>query len=317
MKLISKMEFGSIVYGTNLPTSDKDYKQVFLPTAEQILLGRVKQAIVESTKKDNNVKNSSDDVDVESFSLCKYLKLLSEGQTVSLDMLFVPKKHLVLTSPIWEEIQRHKDKILHSQYNSFVGYARTQANRYGIRGSRVAEVRGFVDLLKSFNPYEQLRDNHFKIVAFCADKEHTSFFADKINPSVYLYECCDRKAQDRMKVKDALQIFEKVLAEYGNRSLMAEKNEGVDWKSLQHAIRILNQSKELLLTGNIEFPRPNADFLLQIRKGELPYKQVAELIENGIEELETTVKDSVLPEKPDQKWIDEFVCSVYKQVIQN
>ena len=35
LNLIVKMQFGSHVYGTDLPTSDLDYKAVYLPTADE------------------------------------------------------------------------------------------------------------------------------------------------------------------------------------------------------------------------------------------------------------------------------------------
>ena len=41
MNLIVKMVFGSHLYGTNTPQSDKDFKGVFMPTNEQIYLGKI------------------------------------------------------------------------------------------------------------------------------------------------------------------------------------------------------------------------------------------------------------------------------------
>jgi hypothetical protein len=39
---------------------------------------------------------------------------------------------------------------------------------------------------------------------------------------------------------------------------MAETQEGVDWKALSHAVRVGTQALELLKTGHVTFPLPNA-----------------------------------------------------------
>jgi hypothetical protein len=59
------------------------------------------------------------------------------------------------------------------------------------------------------------------------------------------------------------------------------------------------------------FPRPDAPLLLQIRKGEFPYKQVAELIEEGVERVEKLSETSKLREKPDRGQAEEFVLRMY------
>ena len=91
---IVRMEFGSHVYGTNLPTSDRDYKTVFIPSGMDILLSRqTKVSRSTSTKADRHAQNTATDVDVECFALAGFLKLLAGGQTVVTDMLFVPDAH--------------------------------------------------------------------------------------------------------------------------------------------------------------------------------------------------------------------------------
>src|SRR5687768_2961981 len=96
MNIIYKCEFGSVIYGTNTPTSDKDYKAIYLPTKEEILLQKVKRVENLNTKPKGTVeRNKADDVDFEIFSFQEYLKLLCEGQTPMLDMLFCPTKHII------------------------------------------------------------------------------------------------------------------------------------------------------------------------------------------------------------------------------
>lgn len=59
-----KMQFGSHVYGTtNLPTSDLDYKAVYIPSIRDIILQRPKNTITSHTKKDYTAKNTAGDID--------------------------------------------------------------------------------------------------------------------------------------------------------------------------------------------------------------------------------------------------------------
>ena len=69
METVVLIQFGSHMYGTNVATSDLDYKSIFIPRAEDILLQRVRHNISTTTKAAKDSKNSADDVDTESFAL--------------------------------------------------------------------------------------------------------------------------------------------------------------------------------------------------------------------------------------------------------
>lgn len=162
MTSIVRMQLGSHVYGTNVPTSDLDFKAVHLPDARDILLQRVRPTISVSTKADRTRKNTADDTDFESFALQKYMVLLLEGQTVALTMLFTPDRWLLETTPLWDEIRANRHLWLHGGVSAFAGYCRQQANKYGIKGSRVAASRAAVvtleHLIEKHGHLTKLRD---------------------------------------------------------------------------------------------------------------------------------------------------------------
>ena len=83
------------------------------------------------------------------------------------------------------------------------------------------------------------------------------------------------------------------------------------WRALSHAVRVGNEAIELLNTGNVTFPLPNAFHIMEIKKGILPYQQVAEEIENLLVEVEAVSEKSSLREEADKEWIDNFVAEVY------
>ena len=84
--IVVRIEFGSHLYGTSTSTSDRDFKSVYVPCAADILLQRVKGSLGHKVKHFEGDKNSPEDTDDEMYSLQRYLGLLSEGQTVTIDM---------------------------------------------------------------------------------------------------------------------------------------------------------------------------------------------------------------------------------------
>jgi hypothetical protein len=317
-KTIVKMLFGSWIYGTNTPASDLDYKALYVPDAKDILLQRVRQTIVESTKVVKTAKNEPGDVDIETFALQQYLKLLMEGQTVAIDMLFTPSS-FYQGEPSWEwqEIQANKHRFLHRGYSAFAGYCRQQANKYGIKGSRIAAVRAAIDFLEKKPLESKLFEFKDEVDAFVTGRDHTTITDWRhANGTAEKYlEVCNRKLSFHLPVKHALGPLRKIFDQYGARALQAETNEGCDWKALMHAVRIGRQAKEFLATGHIEFPRKDAAELLQIRTGQLPYAQVADMIEKGLEEMEEASKKSSLPDQPDRGFADDLIRLSYEEAI--
>lgn len=320
--LIVKMKFGSHVYGTNVPTSDLDLKAIYLPSAKDILLQRARQVQHDNSKEDERAKNGPDDVDYEVFSLQRYLELLMQGQTVALDMLFTPDEFIIEKSPLWDLLRNMRGRFLHCGVSSFAGYCRTQANKYGIKGSRMRAVKDIIKFFDTFPPSEKLHVYWDAILEYIANNHSedtlvqiTPVFHKSKNENVDYLDICGRKFEDTVNTKYVTDALQKIYDNYGERARKAENNEGIDWKALMHAVRVQEEAKELLSTGFITFPRPERDLLLQIRKGELPYKEVALLIEGGLIELEHIQQTSLLPEKPDQNTAENIIVRTYAKIV--
>ncbi len=321
-RTIVHMRFGSQVYGTSLPTSDQDFKEVFVPDGRDILLGRAtKVSRSSSTKVDTTARNTAADIDSEAFSYAGFLRLLAEGQTVATDMLFVPAKDLEYWNSTWDVILDNRGQLVSRRISGFVGYCKAQANKYGIKGSRVNAAQQIIYLLEQFRPEKRLGDYITLLEGFCEETEHAEMI-DIPTPSTAMIRqplphlsVCNRKQSMTVTVKYALSQYRDLEEKYGERARQAAANEGIDWKALMHAVRIGNQAHELLATGVVTFPRPEAALLLQIRKGEIPYAQVAEVIELSMESLEAAQELSVLPKEPNQALIDELITETYRSAI--
>jgi len=323
MNKILEVKFGSHLYGTDTPESDLDFKGIYLPDAHQIVLGRASKNVSTSRSKQEFEKNSKDDVDRETFSLKEYLKLLCEGQTVALDMLFSPESFHVFkgenTYVLFQYIYQNKDKILSKGILSFVGYAQKQASKYGIKGSRVRAVKDTIEFLNGIKDEQSLlKEIRVVLDSFVARGDEFIKYVEMTDPNnvlVTYFEVCNRKFQMTNSVKYVLSILNRIYNEYGQRAKLAEVNDGIDWKALSHAVRVNFEGQELLKTGFITFPCPERKLLLDIKTGKVPYKEVEVLIETGLQDLETAQKASKLPEKPDLEWADNFLYDVYSDIV--
>ena len=322
MRTIVRIKFGSYLYGTATPASDLDFKSVYVPDARSILLQRVKGSISTKRQKAEGEKNFAGEVDEEAFSLQRFLGLLAEGQTVATDVLFAPEanmEHQPATD--WREIIANRHRLITSKSASFVGYCRQQANKYGIKGSRVAAARKALGVL---DRAVEARGTTIKLSVIAQEiadvvgmTEHMRIVPvlQASGATIDHWEVCGRKLSYAASLKNAQGVIATLVAEYGHRALKAEAQEGVDWKALSHAVRVARQAVELLTTGKITFPLADAEHILAIKTARLPYQQVAEEIERGLVEVEEASAKSTLPPEPDYEWIDDFVSQVYRDEI--
>lgn len=322
---IVEILFGSKLYGTDTPLSDVDFKGIYIPTVRDIVLGRSKHNISTSRSKREFEKNTPEDIDQEFFSLQEFLRLLIEGQTVALDMLFSPESFHIFKGEqyhLFKTIYENRHKLLSKGILSFIGYARKQASKYGIKGSRVRAVKDTIELLNGCNSVLLLKDPEVKaeLDAFVSRGNEFIQYVQipDMNQVICTYlEVCGRKFQLTNSVKYTSAILNKIYDEYGHRAKLAEANDGIDWKALSHAVRVNFEGQELLKTGFITFPCPERKLLLDIKLGKMPYREVEIIIENGLKELEEAQKVSILQTEPDYQWAEDFVYDVYSDIVRS
>jgi hypothetical protein len=301
--IIVKMIFGSHLYGTATSESDLDYKGIFLPSKEEILLGSIPKGYSFSTKA-TDAKNTADDTDVELYSLHYFIKLACEGQTVALDMLHAPDAMIMESSDIWKSIVSQRYKFYSKSLKSFIQYARRQASKYGIKGSRLNAASEVLSLLRSEDPTNKLQVIWDKLPRM----EHC-YEAGRDPNGIRQYQMCGKMFQETTSIGYMIPVLEKFYDEYGSRARLASENRNIDWKAVSHSLRAAIQVKEILTRNTITFPLKEAPFLLQVKDGKLDYiSEVAPVLESLMEEVEGLVSRSELPEKADKAYWNKFVC---------
>jgi len=324
MKILIKAMAGSHLFGTSTPASDKDYKGVFLPTAEEILIGNYKESVSTSTGDDSS-KNSKDDIDIELYSLKKFLKMVSRGDTAALELLFTPDDMIIEKDPMWDEILEVRDQLLSSKVSAMIGYARQQANKYGIKGSRMGELNNVIKILREG---EKLAGDGPKL------KHAWDFLLDELKnfehvhqitlsatapdlPEVPALDILGKRFDHHCRFDYVLQIMTRIYKNYGQRAREAKKNNGIDWKALSHAARVSMQGLELLSTGEITLPLVpvDANIVKDIKSGSIDYPEVQQLLEDLLEGLEDARLDSELPEEVDREFLNSILIKFHRRVI--
>lgn len=309
MLILFKCIFGSHLYGTDSENSDKDYKGIFMPSEEEILLGKVPKSINTSTKKGSE-KNTSEDVDIELYSLHYFIHLACEGETVALDMLHAPKEMILIDSPLWDRILKNKEKFYTRNLKAFIGYARRQASKYGIKGSRLNDAKRVIDVLSKHNPEHKLQKVWDKLPIGEHIFKHP---AEAFHNNEKMFEVCGRKVGETASIGYAKDVVSKFHDAYGKRAKMAAENKGIDWKAVSHALRAAYQVKEILTENKITFPLKNADFLLKVKNGIYDYStEIAPLLDSLMDNVEILSQKSELPMKVSRGFWNDFIIEEIK-----
>lgn len=311
-KTIVEMKFGSHLYGLATPQSDTDWKSVFVPTPTQLIwagkgTNALKHSYVSSTG--GSGKNTSADVDREEISIQKFIDDACSGQTYALDMLHCTEP--TVTSELWETIVKNRQKFYTKNLKSYVGYARHQAAKYGLKGSRLHSLREAISSLLDIGQECRLMD--------VLDELHIDEYSKLVtinNPkagtSETFYSVLGKHWQITSSVDYVLSRLRKQDECYGERARSAMQNEGVDFKALSHAIRAGEQVRCILAEGDFAYPLGNSQFIKDVKAGNIPFEEVHGYLEDLLDEVSELSAASNLPTEPDRLFFEKLVCDYYE-----
>jgi hypothetical protein len=239
------------------------------------------------------------------YSLHYFLELAKKGETVALDMLHAPKSAWLTSTCQWEYLVNRRSMFYTKNLSSLVGYARKQAAKYGVKGSRLAEAKAVLTVLKEHGALplgpQKVRD----ILSLLPTGEHCGL---QTSNEVEFYEVCGKKMTLNAFALHYVPMMEHFVEEYGNRAKQAELNEGVDWKAVSHAFRAAFQVKGILLEGDFTYPLPETEFIRAVKSGSLNFKnEVGPKLDDLMDEVESLSANSTLPEAVDSDAVDKLL----------
>jgi len=350
-KLIYLSQYGSHLYGLNTENSDLDFRGVYIPTLDDIILKKDKDEINTELEVVEHIgaKCYFDDVlqhhcepvyekkkvDVKIFSLQKFIQLCSKADTNALDLLFSchkdyafkdkqPHVEQYYAKPIavMPYIRSEVSKLINTdRLESPITYAFKQATKYGLKGKRlfylqyVLKEANKLSLRPIAKPHRyhtvcELVNDHLSL-----DGEYlkTDILDNKGKKELYL-NVCGVQHQYNLELDTFInRIEEKIDKEYTSQRTK-DAADGNDWKALSHAIRVLLEIKELLDTGNIQFPLKNKDFLLDIKLGKVEREFIDNFFNKELSNILERVQKNELNWKYDEEFWNEFILQEIKNV---
>jgi predicted nucleotidyltransferase len=313
-KVIFLTQYGSHLYGFSNENSDVDVKGIFIPSVHDLVLGCAIDQWSNNTK-GKNEKNTKDDIDFELFSVQRFLIELNKGITNALDINYAitnPECTLLMTDE-WKYITDNSKAVLSNNLGAFFGYCVGQTVKYGIKGERLSELEKLIEYVGWFDKSSKIKDKREALNAFI-EKEQTDYIKFNTILDVEYFYVLGRNYITNITITELQEKLVAMRSKYGNRAELAKDNDGVDLKALSHAFRILSESEELMLTGELKFPVNNAEFIREVRNGQMDkdilYTKLFEYLDQ-VKELEKSDKN-VLKESKNKG--HEYIINLYKNM---
>lgn len=264
---------GSHLYGTNTEGSDIDTISFVLPPPHYSF-GLL------NFEHHETITEGKDD---KLFSLKKFINLLMQANTHVTEAILSNKYH---ADHIGSEIRKHS-KLFFSQkiYRCIRGYALEEMRK----AKCVALTYKFASSEEE-NIFERL-GGKYNLTSLERSQIYDIIFAERPN-------------DPRIEVS--------TLDKVGERRAADMAAFGYVGKNAMHCIRLMQQGIEMLTTGTMTFPRPNARELLDIRNGRYKLSDIEDVFVDLNDQLDKAVRATALPEKPDFHRINNLYVNLIK-----
>jgi hypothetical protein len=361
-KIIFKSIVGSRSYGTSIPTSDIDYKGVYIQNINELISFGYKEQI--DIGKDECY-----------YEVRRFLQLLQSANPTVLELLYSPTDCIIQTSPQFELIVQNRDKFLTQKcLHSFGGYAIAQIKKakgldkkMNWEKSRIQRktpldfiycyVNGKTIQIEKWLKMDGKKQEHCGLVSLNHFKDCYALYydynahylqglntkhignknteLDKPTFKVLGFKGIITDNSNSIKLssipkdmksetiiyynKDGYSMHCKDYKEYEiwikNRNIqryidVKGHNQQIDGKNLLHCRRLLDMAMEIATQKTINVRRPNAEYLLSIRKGEIELFEIIEQAEKDIKELDELFKKSGLPVDCDKDFVNDLLLQI-------
>lgn len=294
--IIFETVFGSQVYGVSTSESDEDYRGVCIPPwqiRDSLLINFEQKDKWEGEYKDRVIYN-----------IKKFFQLCKEANPAIIEFLFIPSKFWVKSKKIWDDVLEIRHLFISKKVkHTFTGYAHAQLRRIKMHRNWLLNP-----------PKEHPTREGFGLPANPKLSSEQMSAILTIPKDVILSEYKEeaRKEKHYYEAKRYWDMYENWKKNRNPDRAKLEEKYGYDTKHAMHLVRLMYEGEEILLTGNITFPRPEKEELLAIRNGIYSYEQLMEKVEHFDVRFEELYEKSILPHIPNVVKINEK----YLEIIQ-
>jgi len=283
---------GSHMYGMATAASDIDKRGVCVPPTN-VELGFARKFEQQEYPNEDTVV----------YGLRKFMKLAAECNPNILELLYAPEDSILKTSPTWEKLMEHRDEFLCAQaYLKFNGYAMGQLKR--IRTHRAW-------LLSPPKGKPQRSDYGLGAQGTGVRELSKGVDVTEVDPTVI------KVIEKEKRFKGALDQFNQYHNWKKNRNPVRaalEATNGYDTKHAAHLVRLLRMGNEILTKGTLIVRRPDAEDLLDIRRGKWTYDELMENVTPLQEEMKRVYQNEeyVIPARNNKESLSDLCCELYE-----
>ncbi|HET9960359.1 MAG TPA: nucleotidyltransferase domain-containing protein [Polyangiaceae bacterium] len=335
---------GSHAYGTNIATSDEDFRGVAIAPREFYLGGlhRFDQAECKSP-------------DLTIFDLRKFVGLAAQANPNVIEVLFVENADRLQVTAAGERLLSARELFVTRRIrHTFSGYAASQLKRIRAHRRWLMNPPAAPPERKAFGlpdttaiPGDQLLAAEAAIRAqldaWSADyldeldpviretitgkmTRHLAEMGVAMNEDLWPgaarviglddnfieYLAREKKYNAAKKEWENYQTWRR---ERNPARAVLEAKFGIDTKHAMHLIRLLRMAREILETGRVIVRRPDAEELLSIRNGAWSYERIVDWAEQEDAALQEVAAKSTLPKAPDVEAIDRLCVELIGEAI--
>ena len=290
LKILSSSVHGSWLYGLESEGSDVDVKVIYLPTFDDLLMG-------ESIKTFNK-KNDELDIEVEIKSLPSFVKSCKSADTNCMDILHTPDNLQILSTPQWEDIKANREFMYAKNMKGILGYIKTHSAKYTNKITRFNEMKSLLEELQYVEDSVALKDTTLPEIIARKGYKYIKTVTSVTDHEQQYIEVCGKKyilTWESKLLKDALCVE---IARYGKRTNKGS-GDGMDAKSLSHALRVLCQLKEIVSDQTMTFPLKEVDFVKKVKLNQVDVDTVMDEIDKRYDECINLLENSTLPDNID------------------
>ncbi len=328
---------GSHAYGTNTETSDRDVRGVFC-VPQQELYG------LEIPDQVSDEKN-----DIVYYELGKFCEMLLKSNPTILELLNMPEDCILYVDPLFKKyfIKKRQSFITKMIYKAFLEYANGQITKAKGLNKMMNLEKQAITRKTVFDfcyvPHGQgsctvnkwLKDNKYTqdqcgLVKIPHMRETYSLFIGEGYKGIFKNENSNDILLSSIKkgevpatimvfAKDEYSIHCKKYKEYTdwlkNRNTqryvdVEGHGQQIDGKNMLHCVRLIETCEDIIKYGEIIIRRPNAEYLLDIRRGKVDLDTLIENSTNKLAELKVLFEESGLPDSIDRDTVNTLLKKI-------
>jgi len=337
---------GSHAYGTNVATSDEDFKGVAIPPKEYFL---------GYTHKFEQAELKAPDPDAVVYEIRKFFSLAADCNPNIIEVLHTDPSDHFIVDPIGQMILDHKDDFLSKKIkHTFLGYAVSQLHRIrshkkwimnpptskptrqGLGLPEVCEINGGQLAAATSEIKKELDRFQFDFMEGLEESAkidmkntvaemlgelkitsdvHWNAAARKIGLNDNFIEIMQRENMFANAKRD-WDSYQNWKATRNPARAALEEKYGYDTKHAYHLVRLIRMCRETLTTGKVIVKRPDRDELLAIRNGAWSYEKLIEFAETEdllLNELYNT--STALPKVADREKLNKLAIKLIEEFL--